>query len=173
MLFRHCIAVQKPLAPEYVLPDHVFLNRLAGRFEALSSSMLGLCIVALATSCGGDGIIQPPPSSVLEFEQRVEDRAHRLHGLQTALAAAVGHDAVVVGLGALAGPAPSRHLYSRVTPMVITAAVVYAWLRHIPNSDRFGGLFLRGEMAQADGYVSAALRDTCTSRRSAPVSSHT
>ena len=65
--------MQKPLAPEYVLPDNVFLNRLAGRLEALSSSMLGLCIVALATSCGGDAIIQPPPSSVSEFEQQVED----------------------------------------------------------------------------------------------------
>ncbi len=42
--------------------------------------------------------------------------------------------------------------------LLITVAVMYAWLRHIPNSDRFGGLFLRGEMAQADGYVSAALR---------------
>ena len=27
--------------------------------------------------------------------------------------------------------------------LVITAAVIYAWLRHIPNSDRWGGLFLR------------------------------
>jgi membrane-bound serine protease (ClpP class) len=42
--------------------------------------------------------------------------------------------------------------------LVITAAVVYAWLRHIPSSDRFGGLFLKGGMAQADGYISAALR---------------
>lgn len=42
--------------------------------------------------------------------------------------------------------------------LLITVAVMYTWLRHIPNSDRFGGLFLRGEMAQADGYVSAALR---------------
>ncbi len=42
--------------------------------------------------------------------------------------------------------------------LLITAAVVYAWLRHIPNSNRFGGLFLRSGMAQSDGYVSAALR---------------
>ena len=42
--------------------------------------------------------------------------------------------------------------------LVITAAVVYAWLRHIPSSDRFGGLFLKGGMAQADGYISGALR---------------
>ena len=42
--------------------------------------------------------------------------------------------------------------------LVITAAVVYAWLRHIPNSDRWGGLFLRGGMAQSDGYISAPQR---------------
>jgi membrane-bound serine protease (ClpP class) len=42
--------------------------------------------------------------------------------------------------------------------LVITAAVVYAWLRHIPSSNRFGGLFLRGGMPQAEGYISGALR---------------
>jgi len=42
--------------------------------------------------------------------------------------------------------------------LVITAAVVYAWLRHIPSSNRFGGLFLRSGMAQSEGYISAALR---------------
>jgi len=42
--------------------------------------------------------------------------------------------------------------------LVITAAVVYAWLRHIPNSDRWGGLFLRGGMAQSEGYISALPR---------------
>lgn len=42
--------------------------------------------------------------------------------------------------------------------LVITAAVVYAWLRHIPNSNRFAGLFLRGGMAQSEGYISAPQR---------------
>jgi membrane-bound serine protease (ClpP class) len=42
--------------------------------------------------------------------------------------------------------------------LLITAAVVYAWLRHIPNSNRFGGLFLRNGMAQAEGYISALPR---------------
>ena len=42
--------------------------------------------------------------------------------------------------------------------LVITSAVVYAWLRHIPNSDRWGGLFLRGRMTQSDGYISALPR---------------
>ena len=42
--------------------------------------------------------------------------------------------------------------------LLITAAVVYAWLRHIPSSNRFGGLFLKGGMPQAEGYISAAMR---------------
>ena len=44
------------------------------------------------------------------------------------------------------------------TSLVITVAVAYAWLRHVPNSDRWGGLFLRGGMAQAEGYISALPR---------------
>jgi membrane-bound serine protease (ClpP class) len=42
--------------------------------------------------------------------------------------------------------------------LLITAAVIYAWLRHLPNSGRFTGLFLRGGMAQAEGYISAPPR---------------
>jgi len=42
--------------------------------------------------------------------------------------------------------------------LVITLAVAYAWLRHLPNSGRFGGLFLRGGAHQADGYIAAAPR---------------
>jgi membrane-bound serine protease (ClpP class) len=41
---------------------------------------------------------------------------------------------------------------------VITAAVGYAWLRHLPSSDRFSGLFLRHTAAQSEGYVSALPR---------------
>ncbi|MBA3555389.1 MAG: ATP-dependent Clp protease proteolytic subunit, partial [Gemmatimonadales bacterium] len=39
--------------------------------------------------------------------------------------------------------------------LVITAAVVFAWLRHLPNSGRFDGLYLKGRMAQSEGYISA------------------
>jgi membrane-bound serine protease (ClpP class) len=42
--------------------------------------------------------------------------------------------------------------------LAITVAVAYAWLRHLPNSGRFAGLFLRGGAQQADGYIAAALR---------------
>ena len=42
--------------------------------------------------------------------------------------------------------------------LVITLAVAYAWIRHLPNSGRFAGLFLRGEAHQADGYIAALPR---------------
>ena len=42
--------------------------------------------------------------------------------------------------------------------LAITAAVAYAWLRHLPNSGRFAGLFLRGGAHQADGYIAALPR---------------
>jgi membrane-bound serine protease (ClpP class) len=44
------------------------------------------------------------------------------------------------------------------TSLAITAAVGYAWLRHLPNSGRFGGLFLRGAAHQKDGYIAAIPR---------------
>jgi len=42
--------------------------------------------------------------------------------------------------------------------IAITASVTYAWLRHLPNSGRFTGLFLRGGAHQADGYIAATPR---------------
>jgi membrane-bound serine protease (ClpP class) len=42
--------------------------------------------------------------------------------------------------------------------LAITLAVAYAWLRHLPNSGRFAGLFLRGGAHQVDGYIAAAPR---------------
>jgi len=39
--------------------------------------------------------------------------------------------------------------------LVITAAVIFAWLRHLPNSGRFKGLLLHGSMPQSEGYISA------------------
>jgi membrane-bound serine protease (ClpP class) len=40
----------------------------------------------------------------------------------------------------------------------ITLGVGYAWLRHLPNSGRFAGLFLRGGAHRADGYMAALPR---------------
>lgn len=42
--------------------------------------------------------------------------------------------------------------------LVITVAVAYAWLRHLPTSGRFAGLFLRHSADREDGYVSALPR---------------
>jgi membrane-bound serine protease (ClpP class) len=42
--------------------------------------------------------------------------------------------------------------------LIITAAVAYAWLRHLPNSGRFSGLVLRGGMDRAEGYISGPPR---------------
>ena len=42
--------------------------------------------------------------------------------------------------------------------LVITAAVVYAWLRHIPNSGPFGRPLPARRHAQSDGYISALPR---------------
>ncbi|HUR94528.1 MAG TPA: NfeD family protein [Gemmatimonadales bacterium] len=42
--------------------------------------------------------------------------------------------------------------------LAITVAIAYAWLRHLPNSGRFAGLFLRGGADQADGYIAALPR---------------
>lgn len=42
--------------------------------------------------------------------------------------------------------------------VVISAAVFLAWLRHLPNSTRFTGLFLKSATSASEGYISAAVR---------------
>jgi membrane-bound serine protease (ClpP class) len=42
--------------------------------------------------------------------------------------------------------------------LFITVAVIYAWLRHLPNSGRFSGLLLRGAVHKSQGFVSAPSR---------------
>ncbi|MDX2119645.1 MAG: NfeD family protein [Gemmatimonadota bacterium] len=42
--------------------------------------------------------------------------------------------------------------------IVITLAIAYAWLRHLPNSRRFGGLIHQGQAYAAEGFVSALPR---------------
>ncbi len=70
---------------------------------------------------------------------------------------------------AMMGAAPTmRDVFQAVAvlsaSLAITAALAYAWLRHLPSSGRFSGLFLRGGMAQADGYISAAPREDLVGR---------
>jgi membrane-bound serine protease (ClpP class) len=64
---------------------------------------------------------------------------------------------------AMVGGAPSgsdimRALAVLGASLLITAAVIYAWLRHLPNSGRFAGLLLRGHMGQSEGYTTALAR---------------
>jgi membrane-bound serine protease (ClpP class) len=42
--------------------------------------------------------------------------------------------------------------------LFITAAVVYAWLRHLPNSGRFSGLLLQGAGHREAGFTAAPVR---------------
>jgi CubicO group peptidase (beta-lactamase class C family) len=56
-----------------VMANTVFANGHEGGLGRFTSTLRALCIVALATSCGGNGISAPPPTSVPEFEQRVEE----------------------------------------------------------------------------------------------------
>ncbi len=48
--------------------------------------------------------------------------------------------------------------------LVITGAVVFAWLRHLPNSERWGGLLLKGSVHRDEGYLSAPARDELIGR---------
>lgn len=43
--------------------------------------------------------------------------------------------------------------------LVITAAIFFAWLRHLPNSTRWSGLLLRDSVHRGEGYLSAPARD--------------
>ena len=48
--------------------------------------------------------------------------------------------------------------------LVITAAVFFAWLRHLPNSTRWGGLLLKDSVHRDQGYLSAPNRDEMIGR---------
>ncbi len=77
----------------------------------------------------------------------------------------------VLGLGLVAtsillglvGPAPTAgDLFQAgailVTALIITASVVFAWIRHLPYSARFRAITLQDGHRAADGYVSAPPR---------------
>jgi CubicO group peptidase (beta-lactamase class C family) len=49
------------------------VNRVARRLAVGLLSLLGICIIALTTSCGGDNITSTPAASIPEFEQRLEE----------------------------------------------------------------------------------------------------
>ena len=77
----------------------------------------------------------------------------------------------VIGLGlvatsivlALVGTAPTGGDLVQagailVTALIITASVLFAWIRHLPHSARFRNVMLRDGHAAGDGYVSAPAR---------------
>ena len=43
--------------------------------------------------------------------------------------------------------------------VVISVAVVFAWLRHLPTSQRFTGLLLKTSAQRSEGYISGDVRD--------------
>jgi len=48
--------------------------------------------------------------------------------------------------------------------LFITAAVIYAWLRHLPNSGRFSGLLLKGAGRRDAGFTTAPSRPELVGR---------
>jgi len=48
--------------------------------------------------------------------------------------------------------------------LVVTGAVVFGWLRHLPNSTRWSGLFLRDSAHASEGYISALPRGELVGR---------
>lgn len=65
---------------------------------------------------------------------------------------------------ALVGPAPEPGALMGAVgvlaaSLVITLAVFYAWIRHLPNSTRFAGLFHTDMSGRARGFISAPKRD--------------
>lgn len=49
--------------------------------------------------------------------------------------------------------------------VLITVAVLFGWLRHLPNSERWSGLFLKQSMRATEGYLSAPQRRDLVGRQ--------
>ena len=65
---------------------------------------------------------------------------------------------------AMSGTSPTgadlvRALAVLAASIGITASVVYAWVRHLPNSTRFAGLLLRHATHSSEGFISAPVRN--------------
>lgn len=74
--------------------------------------------------------------------------------------------AVLIGasmLLALVGSAPTVNDFLQAgavlaISLIVTGAVIFGWLRHLPNSDRWSGLFLKTTTTSDEGFVSALSR---------------
>jgi membrane-bound serine protease (ClpP class) len=49
--------------------------------------------------------------------------------------------------------------------LLVTGAVIFGWLRHLPNSERWSGLFLKTATHSGEGFVSALPRAELVGRR--------
>jgi membrane-bound serine protease (ClpP class) len=69
--------------------------------------------------------------------------------------------AIVMALlgSAPTGPEIATSLAVLGASLVISAAVFFAWLRHLPNSERWSGLLLKDQVHRGQGYLSAPSRD--------------
>jgi membrane-bound serine protease (ClpP class) len=47
---------------------------------------------------------------------------------------------------------------------LVTGAVLFGWLRHLPNSQRWSGLFLRDSTKAGEGFISALPRGDLVGR---------
>lgn len=64
---------------------------------------------------------------------------------------------------ALVGSAPTVNDFLQAgavlaISLIVTGAVIFGWLRHLPNSDRWSGLFLKTTTDSGEGFVSALSR---------------
>ena len=88
----------------------------------------GFCILALATSCGGNGITSSPAASVPEFEQRLDEFRASSHIPAITAVISKGQEIVWVkayGFADLAAQRPARdttvyHLASLTKPFAAT-----------------------------------------------------
>ena len=107
---------------------YVFPNDLNARYLSVGQVMRGLFLLAVATSCGGDGVTQPPPASVAEFEVRLEELRESHHIPAITAVISKGQDVVWVKPYGIADRATGRaaadttvyHLASLTKPFVAT-----------------------------------------------------
>ena len=87
-------------------------------------------------------------------------------GLAGVLGIALFGAAIVL---AMTGTAATLSEFTRAVAVlgasaVITIAVIYAWVRHLPNSSRLTGLLLRDGLSAGGGFTSAPVREDLVGR---------
>jgi CubicO group peptidase (beta-lactamase class C family) len=105
-----------------------YADALIARVGLVGSMTNGFLILALTASCGGDDIIQAPPGSLSEFEQRVEDLRASHHIPAITAVISKGQQVVWVKAYGIADRATQRaagdttayHLASLTKPFVAT-----------------------------------------------------